>query len=561
MRIARNLSVYLLWLLLLFLGCAKNIAPPGGPEDKTSPEVISVFPSAGATEVDLDSNIEIEFSEAINKTGITDGIFISPLFEDEPEYSWKGRKLIIKPSTPLRDNITYVIVVGTDVSDLRNNKLKYPFLFAFSTGDKIDKGQIKGYGYIDDRPVSGLGIWAYSFNDSILPDPVNVQPDYVTFTGEDGSFLLNHIAPGYYRLFAVQDANKDRLWDTDSEKYGTAPFDVSIGDDTLYDNNINLTAADFDTLPPIISYCNMNPGGIIEISFESELDFESAYDSSNYMFKAESAKSPIELYSIYTIPPNKSSVFLRCKIITEEAACTLLTTGIKSSNGVEIDTAGNSCLVVTRTKEDNEAPQILATYPSKGMQYYPVDSAIIITFSEPMNTGEVQGGFLINDTLDQRVNGDFYWENDIILRFKPDSLQGRMPYTLKLRPEKILDYSNNPIDDTLWSLKFSTMPVDTGGTAIGEIQSNSEGFTGLTFIPVSKGKTLTYYLPNPGKFSITGIPGGKYLVFAFLDINEDGKLFTGSYNPFRHSEIRAFYKDTIDVRPRWETDGIIINLQ
>jgi hypothetical protein len=245
----------------------------------------------------------------------------------------------------------------------------------------------------------------------------------------------------------------------------------------------------------------------------------------------------------------------------EEVACSLIVSGIKSVYGVGVDTTANGCKILVHEKDDDEPPEILKTYPSKGMKYFPVDSSIVIIFSEQMNVEKVVEGFSVRDTVNQNSTGDFYWEDDVVLRFKPDSLLGRMPYTIQLEPDKIIDRYGNALEDSSWNLEFTTMPADTGGIVIGEIKTGKDEMIGVTFLPVNKGKGLTYYLPGPGKFSFTGIPGGKYLVYAFIDKNEDGILFTGSYNPFNYCEKRAFYSDTIDVRPRWETEGIVIDLQ
>ena len=560
-RYLKGIPFVLILICLLLSGCAKNLPPPGGPEDKTPPSVVEIYPGQNEVNVDNDSKIKITFSESMNRKAISDDIFISPLFEVEPEYSWKGKTLIIKPEEPLMENRTYVVVVGTNVSDSHNNRLDYPYSFAFSTGDSLDKGSISGYAYIENKVSKGLGIWAYMIADSIVPDPVNEIPDYLTQTGEDGSYSLNYLAPGVYRLFAVDDKNKDKLWDSDSEKYGTAPHDVRV--DGVSDSlvNVNLTAALIDTIPPMISFCSMLPGGILKIDFETELDFISAGGLSNYKFRSESGwECPFAPVSIFTLPRNQRSVFIVGHIVNEGVACSLFVSGISSISGVMMDTIGNSCVFVAGMKPDITAPTIVSSYPKNGDKYFPPDSALIITFSEPMLTDSIAAAFSLTDTLNNVIRGDFYWIDKVILRFKPDSLLGKMQYSLELNPSSILDMNNLFIEDSIWSVKFTTMSSDTGGTVTGKIIADEDAVVGLVFLPIGRGNAITFFMPEPGKYSYDGIPGGKYRVYAFLDRDEDGSYFTGGFKPFKFSEPRAFFPDTIDVRSRWETDGVIIRI-
>ena len=111
-------------LLLAFVGCAKQAFPPGGPADKTPPQVIETFPDAGATEVDRNVEILIRFDERIQARSAADAIFISPYPGENVKMKLSGNAVKIKFPEPLMPNRTYVITLGTAIQDLRNNALK-----------------------------------------------------------------------------------------------------------------------------------------------------------------------------------------------------------------------------------------------------------------------------------------------------------------------------------------------------------------------------------------------------------------------------------------------------
>ena len=65
-------------VLLVICGCAIRENPHGGPEDTKPPEIIYTFPQSDSTGIHSISEIEITFSERMNKTSVENALFISP---------------------------------------------------------------------------------------------------------------------------------------------------------------------------------------------------------------------------------------------------------------------------------------------------------------------------------------------------------------------------------------------------------------------------------------------------------------------------------------------------
>ena len=70
-------------------GCAKMAAPQGGPIDEISPKVVSSIPVNNALSVFEDIEIEIQFSEAMDKNLTEGALFLSP--NEKMEMKNKGR--------------------------------------------------------------------------------------------------------------------------------------------------------------------------------------------------------------------------------------------------------------------------------------------------------------------------------------------------------------------------------------------------------------------------------------------------------------------------------------
>ncbi len=209
-------------LLFVVYGCAGERAPGGGPVDTTPPEIIEVYPPPNTTEYSS-SHISLEFSKYVERRSVEESIFISPHIKDI-EFDWSGRDVELNFKSPLRKNTTYVVTVGTDVIEVHNrNRMSQAYSFAFGTGPRIDRGEIRGRVY-DEKPV-GMMIFAYQL-DGLKPDtlnPMTQKPDYITQTGNTGDYSLTHLAFGNYRVLAVRDELRNLVYvpETDAMRYCT----------------------------------------------------------------------------------------------------------------------------------------------------------------------------------------------------------------------------------------------------------------------------------------------------------------------------------------------------
>ncbi|HLF13604.1 MAG TPA: Ig-like domain-containing protein, partial [Bacteroidota bacterium] len=117
-------------------GCASQVAPTGGPQDTVPPEIVSTSPSPGALNF-RETNIVLEFSEYVDRRSFQESAFLSPS-PGALRYEWGGSEVEISFAETLRPNTTYILTVGTDLKDTRNNRLAETFNLPFSSGGTID---------------------------------------------------------------------------------------------------------------------------------------------------------------------------------------------------------------------------------------------------------------------------------------------------------------------------------------------------------------------------------------------------------------------------------------
>lgn len=184
--------------------CAAVGTPDGGAYDETPPRVTGSSPKMEATGV-KSKKVTIDFSEFIKLEKASEKVVYSPPQLEQPEIKVNGKKIQIEFIDSLKPGTTYSIDFSDGIVDNNEGNPLGDFCFRFSTGDSIDTLEVSGYvlNAEDLEPVAGITVGLHSdLSDSaFLKKPF----DRVSRTDSKGHFTVRGIAPGRYRIFAVQD--------------------------------------------------------------------------------------------------------------------------------------------------------------------------------------------------------------------------------------------------------------------------------------------------------------------------------------------------------------------
>ena len=563
-----NIFVFALFVLLsFFFHCAKEGMPPGGPEDTTPPDVISVSPVTGSTEVESNSRIEITFSERMLAKITEESVFISPLPKKPFDFRWRGKRLILTPQEPLQPDRTYVVSIGTDAQDLRRNRLSQSYTFAFSTGSRLDYGTISGMVWtkqeIGVQKEMGASVWAYLLSaEKTEIDPKEEKPNYVTQTDNEGKYALKNLSLGKYRLLAVQDVNRDLVWDWEKEAIG-----VTTGDVELSERNISETDVDFildkkDKSPPTLLNCHSVDRNSVALEFDEELEKQSVLDLANFRISSVSTQMPLRVISAFFRDTDTRRIFLLIEQMRPEEKYELKVMDVRDKVGNSLDTTSNLCLFDGTEIPDTLGPKIAGISPKHGETNVPFDAKIKLAFDEPPDKSGVEAVFSLVNSTQVRTMGKGEWETPNTFVFSPDSLlSGRMKYMIKLSGEEILDLLGNiSLMDSIFGTSFVTLDPDTLGSVSGKVEIEEEDDSAtvvLTLWSLVQGKLLYQITTHrSGLFLFERVLPGKYFLSGYLDLNEDENLTLGEPEPFSPLEPFLIYPDTIYVRSRWETEGI-----
>nr|WP_314668557.1 Ig-like domain-containing protein [uncultured Porphyromonas sp.] len=208
-----------LLLTSLIIGCAKQASPEGGPYDMTPPRLIKSDPSNGATHFS-GKKIKLTFNENVKVEKSNEKVIFAPPQNMTPRIlSGTGKSITIIFEDSLHSNTTYTIDFTDAIVDLNEGNPLEGFVFAFSTGDKLDSMEIRGQ-VLDAQglyPVPNIFVGVHREGpDSLFRTQAFLRTGR---TMSDGSFVITHLAPGKYRLFALNDLDHTFSYSQRSEGF------------------------------------------------------------------------------------------------------------------------------------------------------------------------------------------------------------------------------------------------------------------------------------------------------------------------------------------------------
>lgn len=270
---------------LVAAACAQPGFPPGGPEEKVPPKLLSVKPESGAVNV-RPHEVNFQFDEVLNEqiagTDLNKEVIISPRL-GEPNVGWHRTRLSVRGHDDFKANTAYTITIFPGISDLRGNVRKEPVVTVFSTGASIPSSHVEGivFDWVAGKPLTNAWTEVISVADT------NVV--YQTRADSVGRFAVPHVPPGAYTVRAFGDANSDRLIDL-REPWDTAG--VILRDSS----RVELLAFIHDTIGARVQQVTTTDSVTLRVRFDKPLDPASPISASLFALKAsDSSTVPIAL--------------------------------------------------------------------------------------------------------------------------------------------------------------------------------------------------------------------------------------------------------------------------
>lgn len=507
-------------------GCAKMAVPQGGPIDEISPKVVSSIPVNNAVSVFEDIEIEIQFSEAMDKKLAEGALFLSP--NEKMEMKWKGDRLYL--DTDLQSQTTYILTIGAGASDLRGNTLTNSFQMAFSTGSRLDPGSLQGNLYSTTETSTIAEVFIYERKKK--SDRFDVEkPKYRTQCQVGGQYQFSRLSPGTYRVIAFEDINRNNYPDLE-ESIGIPSHDTKVRDTLSHVSDLFLVQQKDKPilLEKIITLDSRN----------LQLLFNRPVELSKFSIQIEGLK-----VDKFFLSADKRKITIVTKL---QQAGRVYHFEVLKYNGMNI---GDEKVFRGSKKSDLISPRFLGLKEKNIV----ANSSLEFNFSEAMDStflSELEFPYDEN----QQYLGAWRWTSPNQLHFVPAQPWTVNRHVLNVNLKGLQDLSGWPLLDSLFTVEFQVMPAS--GRISGEVVGHGRGFS-IFLKSESYGWTWETKPDHIGRFSFFKLPPDNYSLWAYNDKNGDDKWNAGNLRPYTASEERVTFKDSIYLNSDEHLEDLLLD--
>lgn len=588
------LPFYLLVFLLL-VSCAKMGQPDGGWFDETPPKVIGASPADGAVNVNQ-KKINIYFDEFIKLDNPSEKVVVSPPQLEQPEIKGAGRRIQISLVDSLKANTTYTIDFSDAISDNNEGNPMGNYTYSFSTGAAIDTMEVSGHVLESENlePIKGIlvGLYADHADSAFRTKPML----RVSRTDSRGRFVIKGVAPGSYRIYALQDQDGDYKFSQKSEKIAFSHDIIvpsckpDVRQDTTWVDSLHIKSIDQ------VDYTHFLPDNIVLRAFTEPL-------TDRFFLKAERQKAnSFTLFFSYgdSILPQikglnfeaenaflveasvkKDTITYWLKdtaLVNQDTLLMAITYRMTDSTGVLVNKTDSAQEILSKepyAKRMKEQEKELAAWTKKQekkkkkgepydsvMEVKPLDvqlsassqfdpdQNVIFSFPTPLAKVDTAAIHLYakHDTLWYRAPMEFLplenrkyelrgeWRPDIEYSLEVDSAAFKDIYGLASKPIK---------------QGFKVNSLDTYGTLLVNI-------TSLHDLPLivqlldAQDKVVKETKTVNGVAEFYYLKPQKYYMRLIVDRNNNGKWDTGNYDSDQQAEEVYYYPEVIECKAKWD---------
>lgn len=554
--------------------------------------------------------LQIEFSEYIERSSLPQALSVTPTFEQRPQFSWSGRTVEIEFPTTLRDSTTYIFSLDATLSDAHGVSLDDPLTVAFSTGPRINRGQIEGrvVRARQGTPQSRVDVYAYALAPGAVapPSPLPEQPSYRTQTGEEGRFGFDYMREGPYYVVALRDNNRNRQPDP-GEPFAVPPRLSLRADSAAGAVPVPWLLASRDEAPPQLQRVRAVRRARFRLSFSEPVRLRTRAPEA-WAPRDSASGTPVDVQGVYAAPNQPTAVVVRTAPMGEGRHMLPL------ERGAVVDTVGLPLAPDTARFTAATRPDTVRT---RFREFVPTDLPPDSTGARPL-LPDVQPGVRFNQAPDSttlregvRVRDTSGAPRDFSLATE-DGTDYRIQFDPPLAPGAYADVqvagTAVAAPDTTYQHRFRRVTRRVLGALEGRVRvadTTREGerptadttglrvAAGLTDGPVADTLTVSradttrgpewarldslFYggrivvelvsvessLPVPPRrvttppestFVFNQLPDGQFGFRAYLDRNGNEQWDGGQIQPYVPAEPVTWLQEPVEARPRWTTE-------
>lgn len=570
-------SLFLVLLLIGFISSCANVASPnGGPYDEDPPKFLESTPRLYETNY-KGKKIEILFDELILLEKPSENVIITPPQRTLPSIRTAGKKIQIELKDSIIENMTYTFDFTNSIVDNNEKNVLENFSFSYSTGDVVDSLEVSGtlLNASNLEPMPGILVGLHhNLEDSAFTTTAFFR---TSKTNDRGKFTIRNIAPGNYRLYALDDQNRDYFFDQPGEELAfydsiiLPTFEPSIRQDTIWKDTITV-----DTIM-MVEYTRFLPDDIIMRLFKEDFQRQ-------YMLRPERPQdrlfslkfnAPVEElpdvqllnmessqdWSYIQVLDGKTTInyWITDSLVWKMDTLQLQVNYLKSDSLNILRSQTDTIRLIHRkpperkrkSKKEESAPiEFLGMQVSISSEVF---DTIYVTFSEPVPD-------LSKDAFILEQQQDSLW-HPVDFVFRQDSLNSLKYYiertwrydeSYRLLADSAIIYSVYDKWNDWCNAPFKFNSRDK----YGHLYLNIQNFSLPAFVELLDGNDtpVRKATVKDGGVLFMNLKPGKYYARLISDANENGIWDTGNYAEKKQPE-EVFYSTKIyDISANWEIE-------
>ena len=440
--------------------------------------------------------IEIIFNEYIDQSSVGSSIFINN--SQDFELKVRYNKVILYPLVEW-DN-TNELFISRSVRDYQKNSMETPISKVFITNDlDIHKGEISGeLMNFDEDNIYEIGLYFEDDNQFLK----KIEAD------KSGFFKFINIADGDYRIGVIEGKLNDFEYDYRKQRYGINSKKITIKNEEIVKNIKIMISEPLPRLSVISGNLLNGNHAVLTLSDGTKKSFFVESDRQNKKYI------------------NGDSIYLN----------------LEYYNRLESYQLGSYNFV---------ANYLIDTLPPSIKSISLNEDKLSIIFSEPI--------LLLSNKIfvDSKQNHINHTMND------PFTVTAKANYNdtadIYINGGVVSDFDSNKIDSILSiSIPYSD-DYKKFGSLKGKIDYKGDNDVVVKLVSNITGKEY-FTSTTTNIFEFTRIPEGKYILESYEKKHPLNEVYySGIWTPFQKSAEIVKYPDLIDIRARWNVEGIEIN--
>ena len=510
----------------------------------------------------------IQFDEYVVLKNATENVLVSPPMKEKPEFTTKGKGVLVKLKDTLQANTTYLFQFKEAIADFTEGNLLPSYEYVFSTGEAMDTLMLDGQ-VVDARNgkawKESVTVMAYRVesgerrvesgerrteNDTMA---TTVQPDYVTRCDKEGNFAFHYIPEGRYHLVALEDKNRNLrvdatdpvAWDTTLVASHPQARRLAVSD-SIQDNLLAINAikqSNNQAIPLRLSGPENRQQRILKSEFAEagRITIVSQLPMQNPRIEDERAQWQ------WRLNEKRDTLTAWCFDAKRDSARLVISdTGLQDTLKLRYTASRKGGRRMAGAKEE-KAPLMKALCEGNKAYYDDLRLAFANPIVEVADSATAEVMHLKDSTVSRcAVVLDI---GGIVARIMATDIKSGEQYRVRLAGGLFTDLYGNRND----SLVFTMTPKDYGTLSIDI--DNRMGAPLVVEVLDSKDTVVaSQALARSGNLRFLHLPSGDYRLRAVVDADSNGRWTPGDYRRQRQPEQSVLFEKTLSLREKWEME-------